>query len=231
MDLNDFSQIANTIESSLNLSDDFNLSFTQKFGAGVKITQNKGHKVNIVSIGFTKYNHYQFETIAAGIAFVDLNKLLAKIFSDVPSDSVNIKNSISIKTDGIGSGENVYPLLPVEINNVDQLRKVSDLISTFLEEDAYPFFDQWKTLKDLIPILEKLNPREISEILGGSGVPEKALIWYLCDHPEKDDYLKTWINKYETKSMENPDEDAYKEHLDVLLNIKQVSKSILPLNS
>ncbi len=230
MDLNDFGQIANTIESRLSLGDDFSFSFSQKFGAGIKITQKKVHKVNILSIGFTKYNYYKFETIAAGIAFIDLNKLLAKIFPDIPSDSVNIKNSISERVNGISSGENVYPFLPLEINSEEQVNKVSDLVNTFINEDAYPFFDQWKTLHDLIPVLEKLNPREISEILGGNGVPEKALIWYLSDHPEKEGYLMNWINKYETKSMENPDEDAYKEHLDILLKIKQVSKSILPLS-
>lgn len=226
MNLNNFAEIANTIENRLVLKDGFEFIVSQQLGTNITIKHYTTHKVNSVSIGFTHYNKYQLNTIAAGIAFTDLNKVLSKVYFGFNIDSVNIKNSISIKTEGYDSGKNVYPFIPLELNSVDQIFKACELIKVFLNEDAYPFFNRWEKLSDLIPLLEKLNQRDISEIFGGSGVPEKALIWYLYDHPEKEIYLDGWINKYKNKAEENPDEDAYKEHLERLLNVKQASLNI-----
>ena len=231
MKLNDFSEIANAIKNELTLRGGFKFSFSQKFGAAIRLEQNMEHKLNVVSIGFTKYHNYQLDTIAAGIAFTDLNKALAKVFPEFAIDSVNIKNSISTITEGPDSGENIYPFIPHELDDEDQIFKICELIETFLKEDAYPFFDNWQKLRDLLPLIEKLNPKDISEIFGGSGVPEKALIWYLCDHPEKENFINSWIDKYESKVQENPDEDAYKEHLERLLSVKQAAISIKPLST
>ena len=231
MKLNDFSEIANAIKNELTLRGGFKFSFSQKFGTTIRLEQNMEHKLNVVSIGFTKYNNYQLDTIAASIAFTDLNKALAKVFPEFTIDSVNIKNSISTRTEGRDSGENICPFIPHELNDEDQILKVCELIETFLKEDAYPFFDNWQTLRDLLPLIDKLNQKDISEIFGGSGVPEKALTWYLCDHPEKENFINSWIDKYESKVQKNPDEGAYKEHLERLLSVKQAAISIKPLST
>lgn len=197
---------------------DFTYSLALTGGFNIVLSQRNSSKLNSIVIGLTKYNHFNFDTISANIAFFELNKVLSSLFTEVSMESINIKNG-HVGLNNLEKFTDTNSLLPIEINDQESLTEICSLIKEFIKNEAIPFFNKWNSLKDLIPLLETSDIRELGKIFGGNGLIEKITILHLCDHPESFDFYTQTLDKYEQKARKFPDEDAYQYWSNILTRI------------
>ena len=136
-------------------------------------------------------------------------------------ENINIKNTISQISEGKESAINIYEKLPANIGSSEDLERSINLIQAFIDEIAISFYQKWTTLSDLIPLIENLNLKNLSQVFGGNGIVEKTIIMHLYNHTNTKSFIENLIQKYTNKSEEYPDEDAYQNMTKSLLNLKQ----------
>lgn len=97
----------------------------------------------------------------------------------------------------------------VDIAKPEDIEKVLPELRTMVYEDILPFFEKYKTLKDVNQKLESLEMAEISKFIFHQPIPRMMIIKRLCNTSDWDHFSNWVIDVYKKMSDDSNENRIY----------------------
>jgi hypothetical protein len=169
--------------------------------------------------------------IGCGISIKCLEEIIHPLFKESPhyniGDTIGLREYSLIFNKNIGEG--VYEYLPISLDTEENVEMACSLIYKFINQDAEPFFNYWKDIRDFLPFLETDDSMQIHSYFSGYGMEKKIVIWYLCNHPNFTKFIKDLIDSYIQYLNENPSDPWSKKDFKRLQSLLKRLEAVKPL--
>jgi len=108
-------------------------------------------------------------------------------------------------------GKNTLSLLPISIATKEGVTQACELIKQYIEQDAMPFFNHWRDIRDFLPYLEIDDINFLADLFCGDAFYKKAIIWKLCSHPKYRELTEKMIESFKQELIEGPNDNLLKK--------------------
>ncbi|RPH25462.1 MAG: hypothetical protein EHM93_19970 [Bacteroidales bacterium] len=164
------------------------------------------NRIETITISYRDYAPHGFyiDGVSVDIYFEEVENILA-----LTNEKLNIRSRYG-KT---GTIQRVFTKLPdinysvfeSEINNESAFNQVAVEVEKIIRLGALPFFEQFRTLQNVIEESEKMVLEEMANFIGQPLPQRRMIIKKLCKDPHFEEYAKMVVDFYEKeKDQDEP---------------------------
>lgn len=166
--------------------------------------------------------------IIASINFKEIENILYPKEDKFSITTINININKHLFNHKVGEG--ILDQLPISLNSEAELDKVCQLIQQYIQQEALPFFNYWRDIRDFLPFLETEDISYLSDIFSGDALFKKIIIWKLCSHPKFNEFTEKKTSQLEKRLAEIPNDSSFKKNYVKYIKILKTLEKIDPLH-
>lgn len=233
-------RIINDIYDSILKGNHFgNIPVNQGFGYSIfRKSNQKIERFGIV--GTYRYEKFKTEHLGARISFLPLESIVSPILvsNGLMGDSIleELPATISFSTANDFLVANKDALTTFALERLPIVIEKETDIDIFIQAhiDFYfqfiePFFNSWRDIRDLLPLIENITPKMAFNLLGSGAVFKRLTIWKLCNHPEYEKRINERIKQFSESQKNNPGEIQFERFLTSAIQLSEVLSKTEPL--
>lgn len=165
--------------------------------------------------------------IIASINFKEIENILYPNEDQFSITTINININKHLFSHKVG--ESILSQLPISLDTEAGIDKACQLIQHYIKQEALPFFNYWKDIRDFLPFLETDDISLLSDIFSGDALFKKIIIWKLCSHPDFNEFTEKKTNQLTKRLHEIPKDKSFKKNYDRYIKILKTLEKTKPL--